>query len=129
MSQATVQTNSSIYLGRNIQCSSYYRRQNNRIIKANYSAHIIHDTCKQGRDALNIDIETVVLKVYNHFSCSAKRREELQSYFEFADLELQDVLRHVFTRWLSLKPAADRLLLNWDAIESYFKIIEECPVF
>jgi hypothetical protein len=85
--------------------------------------------CKQACDALNIDKEIFVLKVYNHFSCSAKRREELQSYFEFVDLEWQEVLRHVCTTWLSLKPAADRFLLNWDAAESYFKSTEEYPVF
>ncbi|PNF19354.1 hypothetical protein B7P43_G06712 [Cryptotermes secundus] len=47
--------------------------------------------------------------------------------FEFLNLEWTEILRHVPTRWLSLTPAISRLLLNWEAMKSYFSSIPNCP--
>lgn len=60
------------------------------------------------------------MKIYGHFSISAKRREELKDFHSFVDIEYREILRHVSTRWLSLLPCIDRLILNWPALKSYF---------
>lgn len=105
-------------------CSS-----NDGILKANCPAHITHNACKYACDKLAVDIETIVLKIYSHFSVSAGRREELRSFFEFVDIEWREILRHVSTRWLSLHPAVTRLLESWPALTSYFRSLgESSPV-
>ena len=76
-----------------------------------------------------MDIETIVLKIYSHFSVSASRREELRSFFAFVVIEWREILRHVCTRWLSLHPAVTRLLETWPALTSYFRSLgENCPM-
>lgn len=101
--------------------------RNENIFKANCSNHIVHNAMKFALDKLDIDVENIVLKIYNHFSVSAKRRDELKSFFEFVHLQWSEILRHVPTRWLSLTPAMSRLLQNWMAIKSYFQSISDCP--
>ena len=74
-----------------------------------------------------MDIENIVLKIYSHFSMSAKRRETLKEFYIFVETEFYEILRHVPTRWLSLPPCIERILLSWKALSSYFLIrLAEC---
>ena len=43
-------------------------------------------------------------------------------------MKYKELLRHVPTRWLSLLPAIDKLLLCWPALKSYFILQGECNV-
>lgn len=72
-----------------------------------------------------MDVETLIMKVYNEFSISAKNVDLLKEFCEFVDLEWQNILRHVPTRWLSLYPAVLRLTDKWPAIKSYFLSLGE----
>ncbi|KAJ0174761.1 hypothetical protein K1T71_009869 [Dendrolimus kikuchii] len=90
----------------------------------NYGIHnsckclILHNCNKHALKALQFDVESLVLKVYSEFSAFAKRTAKLKEFF--AHLEYKCILRHVPTRWLSLLPALDRLILNWPVLEAYF---------
>lgn len=100
---------------------------NKHIKKGNCHAHIIHNCVKFSIDFLGLDVENLILKIYSHFSMSAKRREELKSFHEFVDCEWRELIRHVGTRWLSLNPCIERILLNYSALCSYFLSLENCP--
>lgn len=99
------------------------------IVKANCMAHIVHNTAKHAGDRLDIDIETVVNKIFSHFSSSAKRTEELKAVFSFLEEDYLTVRRHVPTRWLSLWPAVEQLHESWNALKSYFLTLgeDQCP--
>lgn len=90
------------------------------IIKSNCNAHIIHNAGRHACKALSYDVESLVLKIYAEFSSSAKNIEKLKECFVDFDMEFQDILRHVITRWLSLFPAVERLISKWPAIKQYF---------
>lgn len=121
--------NANVNYGRHHSVYQLLQSDNSRILKANCPAHVAHNACKHACDQLSVDIETVVLKVYSHFSVSASRRENLRGFFEFVDIEWREILRHVCTRWLSLYPAVERLLQSWPAITAYFRSLgEACPV-
>jgi hypothetical protein len=79
-------------------------QQLNPSVRANCPAHILHDCAKQAADKLDVDMESLV-KIFNHFSSSAKRISELRNVFQFLGEDYEDMLRHVGTRWLTLYPA------------------------
>lgn len=64
----------------------------------------------------------LILCVYTHFSRSATRREDLKNLYSISqDVESYiEFKKHVSTRWLSLKPAIDRILEHWDILKIYF---------
>lgn len=90
------------------------------LLQRNWHAHIVHNTVKHALDQLTVDVENVVLKVYDPFSTSAKQRESLKEFWEFCDVEFREILRHVSTRWLSSDPAISQLMQSWTALRSYF---------
>ena len=51
---------------------------------------------------------------------SAKRQKTLKEFHIFVETEFHEILRHVPTRWLSLHPCIERILLSWKALSSYF---------
>jgi hypothetical protein len=69
--------------------NSVFRLYNSskKILKSNCLAHIVHNAMKHTSDYLDIDVETIVLEVFSHFSVSANCREELKEYFAFVDVE------------------------------------------
>lgn len=96
------------------------KKKKKDLLQGNCHAHIMHNTVKHALDQLTVDVENIVLKVYGHFSTSAKRRESLKDFCEFCDVEFRDIVRHVTTRWLSLNPAITWLMQTWTALKSYF---------
>lgn len=112
--------NASVNYGVNKSVYQKLLLENDNIVAAHCNNHILHNSAKNALKQLSFDIENVVLKVFAEFSNSAKKREELKSFFEFCESEFHEVLRHVPTRWLSLFKAVERLLLNWIPLKSYF---------
>ncbi|RVE40922.1 hypothetical protein evm_014426 [Chilo suppressalis] len=98
------------------------------LIKGNCHAHIVHNCVRHAMNFLSYDIENVILKIYAHFSHSAVRREELKKFVASVDGDFHEIKRHVGTRWLSLLPCIDTLLLNWSPIRSYFLSLDHCPI-
>lgn len=93
----------------------------------NCHAHIMHNTVKFAIDYLNYDVENLVLKLYSHFSQSAKRRESFKDMSEFVCADFLELLHYVSTRWISLNPCITRMLKCWKALLSYFRSLGDCP--
>lgn len=93
---------------------------NPNIIKANCNCHVLHNMAKHTRKTLKFDVESLVLKIYNEFSTSSKRYDQLKEYCKFLETEYKKLLKHIPIRWLTLYTALDRLLLNWTAVKMYF---------
>ena len=54
------------------------------------------------------------------FDFSANRREDLQEYQDFTDVERLAIIKHCATRWLSLERCTKRTINQWPALRSYF---------
>lgn len=121
----------SAFLVDNLNYSVFERlaADNNTIVKANCMAHVVHNCAKYAADKLDIDIESVVNKIFSHFASSAKRSDELKAVFAFVGEDYLVMRRHVPTRWLSLWPAVKKLHDCWPVIKNYFLLLgeDQCP--
>lgn len=118
----------SINFGKHYSVFTLPKCENN-ILPVGCPAHMLHNTVRYALDRCNFDVENLLLKTYSHFSCSAKRVDELKNFFKFVDLEYKHMLRHVTTRWLSLYPAIERFVKNMPALRSYFVSLgKNCPL-
>lgn len=96
------------------------RTHNQAITGIGCAAHIVHNGVAAAADVLPLDIDSILRKIYNHFSIYTLRNEKLKDYCDFVNVEFKVKLSTSRTRWLSLGPALDRTLTLYDALKSYF---------
>jgi hypothetical protein len=75
--------NASVNYGKNCSVFQKLKELQPNMIKANCNLHIIHNEAKHSLKKVTFDVETLVLKVFNSFSCSAKNVATLKECFEF----------------------------------------------
>lgn len=90
-------------------------------------AHILHNTASCAADALTVDVETIVVKIFNYFSIYTIRTEQLKQFCDYVDVNYRALLSHSRTRWLSLMPAVERILQLWEPLKSFFHDQEKAP--
>ncbi|XP_066492309.1 uncharacterized protein [Tiliqua scincoides] len=100
---------------------------NNNIVGIGCPAHILSNAIQHGADTLGIDLECVVMKLYNYFSIYTVRTEQLKEYCEFVDINYKQLFSDTKTRWLSLFPAIHRILEMYEALQSYFLSLPSPP--
>lgn len=83
-------------------------------------AHIMHNSLRNGVDLMKLDIESIILKIFNYFSVYTVRTESLKEFCEYVEINYQPLLRHSKTRWLSLFPCVEGILKLYPALKEYF---------
>jgi hypothetical protein len=67
--------NASVNYGKHSSVFQNLKKVKDRIIADNFPAHIPHNAAKKAADKMAVDVEVLVVKLFNHFSSSAKRTE------------------------------------------------------
>lgn len=102
---------------------------NENLVGIGCPGHILNNSVHHGLNRFGLyDIESIIQKIFNHFSIYTVRTEALKDFCDFVDIEYRTLLSHCKTRWLSLAPSIDRILQMFPALQSYFKSIEEPAV-
>lgn len=66
------------------------------------------------------DVEDFCVDIYYWFDKSTKRKQSLEEFRTFCDTAYPGMMKHVFTRWLSLDNAVSRVLQKYAGLKSYF---------
>ncbi|XP_062449000.1 uncharacterized protein LOC134149786 isoform X2 [Rhea pennata] len=90
-------------------------------------AHILSNCIQHGADSLEVDIQSVVWKIYTYVSVYAVCVEPLKDFLEFAKREYRRLLYHGRTPWLLLLPAITRLLQAFPVLKSFFLSLNKPP--
>jgi hypothetical protein len=82
--------------------------------------HLAALTAQKGAKALTYSVEDFFTDIYYHLDKSVKRKAELREFMEFTSVEINKVIKHASTRWLSLGKVTDRTIKAFTGIKSYF---------
>ena len=84
--------------------------------------HKVHNAFRKGIEEMDFDIDVFVTDVSAFFKQSAARREDYLMMQTFTDLEPHFAVKHVTSRWLSLRKACLRILEQYSNLKQYFTV-------
>nr|XP_057944009.1 uncharacterized protein LOC131138794 [Doryrhamphus excisus] len=102
--------------------------QNQAVMGVGCPAHVLNNCVYYGANTLDVDIESIILKIYQYFHMYSVRTEPLGQYCEFAVSEYRNLLSHSKTQWLSLFPGIEKLLHTFPALKAFFLLQEKPPL-
>lgn len=112
--------NASVMLGKHTTVFQWIAEIKPDVYPVSCSCHLAHLCAKKAAKELSMDVEQLVINLYYHFDKSSKRKELLKEYQEFCNVETRKILKHSSTRWLLLMKCVDRILRQYEALQSYF---------
>ncbi|CAI6357910.1 unnamed protein product [Macrosiphum euphorbiae] len=106
-----------------------------RIINSNIKSHrgkglveigscniqTVHNAFVKGLQHIGSDISDMIISIYYFFKDWPKRLEDFTDIQINQKLPKHSFIKHCESRWLTLGPAAERLIEQWDGIIYYFE--------
>ncbi|GAB0202178.1 hypothetical protein GRJ2_002683400 [Grus japonensis] len=89
--------------------------------------HLLSNCIQHGADSLEVDLQSLIWKIYTYVSVYAVCTEPLKDFLEFAKREYRRLLHHARMPWLLLLPAITRLLQVFPALKSFFLSLSHPP--
>lgn len=114
--------------GENILTHLKPEMKNDLLVGVGSPTDTLHNTIQHGCDQLSFDIDSMIMKIYNHFSIYTVRTEKLKEFCDSVDLHHKQLLKHCKTRWLSLFPAIERIFKLYPALKVYFLSLGRPPI-
>lgn len=84
------------------------------------SLHTVHNGFLKGLKMLNFDFDGFICDLVFFFKRSSARREDYKMIELITKVETEFLLKHVSSRWLSLRKALNRILEQWVNVKNYF---------
>lgn len=91
-------------------------------------AHILHNAIRHATDLLEIDIESLVMKIFNHFSVYTVRTEKLNKFCDYIEINYEKLLYHEKQGGLVFFLKLERILKLYKALKEYFLTTDKIPV-
>ena len=121
--------NTSVNMGRHNSIMTRVRSTNSSVYSMGCPCHIAHNTASTAagsfRNETNFDVEDFLVDIYFWFDKSSKIKNLYKEYCSFYNIEYQNIVKHVSTRWLSLQRPVERVLKQFNSLRSYF-LSESC---
>ena len=85
----------------------------------------MHNEFRPGITAYGEESEELALDLFHWLKSSPARRQDYVCVLSDLGLDDELFIRHVQCKWLTLLPALERTVKNWEAVKKYF--LEELP--
>lgn len=84
------------------------------------SLHVAHNAFQQGLKMISFDFDAFANDLSFFLKRSSARRQDFKSVELVTEIEAHFMVRHVSSRWLSLKKALNRIVEQWENLKQYF---------
>lgn len=82
--------------------------------------HVIHNAFLKGINEFGDTAKELISDVYYFFKKYPSRWEDFKNVQEKLKLKNERFIKHTSTRWLTVGPAAERMISQWPAVVEYF---------
>ena len=73
------------------------------------------------RHCVVLPVEDLLIDTYYYLAGSLKPKEEFREFQQFVGVDMEDILKHVSTRWLCLERCVNRTIRQWPAVKEYLE--------
>ena len=112
--------NASTMLGRNDGVAGRIIRLGLDTYILGCGCHLVHLAAKAGGSSLLVDIGDIIVSIYYYLDKSSNRHQNLKLFMEEHSETVQEIIKHIDTRWLSLERSNGRLISQWQALKAFF---------
>ena len=84
------------------------------------SLHPAHTAFRKGLSCLSFDVDAMLHNLHFFFKLSSARREDYAKLENLTEIIAKFMLRHIDSRWLSMKNVAVRVLQQFPNLKEYF---------
>lgn len=84
--------------------------------------HIAHNSFLKSLNELGMVCSDLCIALFYYFNEFPSRTEDLMKIQKDLNVHLKKLIKHVPTRWLTLKDSCERVLELFDALENYFLV-------
>ena len=82
--------------------------------------HVVHNSFREGLKVYGQEAEELAIDIFYFFKHSPCKREDFLEVEASLGFDEELFIRHVESRWLSLLPALERIVKNWEPLVQYF---------
>ena len=113
--------NAAVMVGIRKGVGSYLKECQPNIIVLGCPNHLIDLAAKAASSALPFSMDSLLVDVFYYLEASVNRKLKLREFQQLCGNEVQKILKHVCTRWLSLGQCLPRFLHHWRALSLFFE--------
>ena len=110
-----------VVVGKDKGMYGHMYRKKPSIFMAGCVCHLIYIAAEKGAACLPLDVSQLLIDAYYYLDKSSKRQSFFKEMQLFHDVKQGKILKHVSTRWLSIKKCLPRLIENWEPLYTFFK--------
>ena len=122
--------NTNVNIGEHNSIKTRAKEKNEDIVIAGCPCHILHNASSKAAMAFSevtgFDVEDLCVDVFYWLEKSSKRKSILKEYYQFCDIEYEEVIKFISTRWLCLELCINREVKKYEGLKSYF-LSEDFP--
>lgn len=113
--------NANVMLGKKNGVISVLREEQSDLIALGCPCHLINLAAHNAASALPVSVDSLLIDLYYYMENSVNRKLRLKEVQDLFGVEVERVLKHSTTRWLSLGQALPRLLRQWDVLSDFLQ--------
>lgn len=97
------------------------QERNKKLIDIGFcNIHIVHKAFLKGLEQFGEQVSEHLINIYYFFNGFPSRQDDFETIQLKVNVSQNKIIKHVPTRWLTIAPAAERLLEQWPAVNEYF---------
>ena len=117
--------NTNANIGNSNSLKARVLRKNAKVVIIGCPCHILHNAAGKISEAFaavsKFDLENHYVDVFHWFEKSTKRKSIVKEYYDFCDVDCQEVIKYMSTRWLCTERCVNRELKKYPGLRSYFQ--------